>query len=341
MRALAEAGDQVEEERPGGVEQAPAARNLGHGIDAPAQTVGAGVRVAVDEAVLRQRRKRARDLGLLAAHHARHAGHAQPALGRGLVAREREKRLDAPTDAGLALGHRRPKLPGGVPRDQARARRTASTRPPTSCGSASTAGSTPHSRRVALVTGPIDAAVSPSRPRGAEGGGEVRDGRRRRERHQVGCRARRPPPPARAPCGRGGRRRPWRPARAGRRAARRGRPRAVATSTRRPATSPSAPSSDSETASSGTTSATIPRARSAATVARADRGHAHAVQRAHVAGQEQLDAVCARHADHVVGGQVGRVERQRLDPDRRAPGRHPRRAPRAGPRARSPAPARG
>ncbi len=50
---------------------------------------------------------------------------------------------------------------------------------------------------------------------------------------------------------------------------------------------------------------------------RADRRHGHAVQGAHVGGQQQVGRVRARHDDRVVGAQVGWIERQRLDPDRR------------------------
>ena len=65
------------------------------------------------------------------------------------------------------------------------------------------------------------------------------------------------------------------------------------------------------------TSATMPRAAMAAAVARPTAATVHAVQHPHVAVEQPLDAVGAGQADDVVRAQVGRLERQRLDRDRR------------------------
>ena len=238
MRPLAEAGHEVGEERPGRVEQMPAAGHLRHRVDAPAQPVGARVRVAVDQPYSARVAERPRHLA-----SSRAPACARPASppARPRPRPRRSRASGAPRRRGGCWSRARPPpatVPGCRPPGrsgcQASARSTAATSPSTSCGSASTTGSTPCSRSVAVVTGPIDAAAQPVEPAVAERRGEVRHGRRRRERDQVGRRAPRRRRPARARCGRAGPRRRRRPPSRSPSGSTSRAPSAVATSTRLP-----------------------------------------------------------------------------------------------------------
>ena len=205
------------------------------------------------------------------------------------------------------------------------------------CGSASATGSTPCSRSVGARDRAdrgrpqaVEAAV-------AERGGEARDGRRRRERDQVGR-------PHRLGVDRLGHRAvevddvdAARRARAARRGARRARPRRSrpAPAGRRRRRAPRAATRTRPRPAPRR--ATMPRARSACAVAGPIAATVHAVQRADVAGQEQLDAVCARHARRCRSApRSGAVERQAARSGSPAPARPRPPAPRAGRRGRSP-----
>ena len=185
----------------------------------------------------------------------------------------------------------------------------AATRPSMSWRSASTCGSMPCSRRVALVTGPIETTRAAAQPPAAleeeAHGGAGGEGHVRGAGQRLALRRR----AARRRCRRAPARPPRRRARAGRRAARRApRPRAPPARACRPRLRLSASSRPSATKRSGTTSARMPCSRSSAAVpgpiaatCTPASARASAVERV----EEEAHAVRAREADQRVGPRSG------------------------------------
>ena len=105
-RSFLERVHEALENRPGEVEQAPVAGQAGERVDPPAEAVGQGVGIAIDEPERRERLQRARYLALLAAEQVGDARDPEtPALDCGFGA-EREEHLEASTDARLAVAGR-------------------------------------------------------------------------------------------------------------------------------------------------------------------------------------------------------------------------------------------
>src|SRR6266545_7784596 len=104
MRALLELGDEPAQERARLLEQPWLPGELRERVDLPAEPVGHRLTVALDETVLGERLERARHLTLLAIEVLGDARDAHTALLDRLVGGERQEHLDAPADAGLAIG---------------------------------------------------------------------------------------------------------------------------------------------------------------------------------------------------------------------------------------------
>ena len=105
-RALLERVDELPQDRPGEVEQAPVAGQAGERVDPPAEPVGEAVGIAIDEPEGGERLQRARHLALLATEQIGDARDAETAALDGRLRAEREQHLEAAANARLAIAGR-------------------------------------------------------------------------------------------------------------------------------------------------------------------------------------------------------------------------------------------
>ena len=103
MDALAERAGEAADDRLGGSDEGRVARAGGDAEERPAEAVGAGSRIAVDEAVLVERAQRARDLALVLAEELGEAEDAEAAGRARLLGVERLEDAEPATETGCGI----------------------------------------------------------------------------------------------------------------------------------------------------------------------------------------------------------------------------------------------
>ena len=101
--ALAERAGEAADDRLGGSDEGRVARACGDAEERPAEAVGPGARIAVDEAVLVERPQRARDLALVLAEELGEAQDAEAAGRARLVGVEGLEDAEPATEAGCGI----------------------------------------------------------------------------------------------------------------------------------------------------------------------------------------------------------------------------------------------
>ena len=98
MSRLAGAGDEISEDRAGGLQEAGIASPSAEGEQPPTQPIRPSVGVPIGETGRRQRFEAARDLRLLPAHELGDADHAEPVVFQRFLATEDDQDVQATSE---------------------------------------------------------------------------------------------------------------------------------------------------------------------------------------------------------------------------------------------------